>query len=134
MATLHQFPLDKEDVKYEAKVTFNARKIKAFDVDFLFDAAGLPTKNIETEEDFRSFDRRLEAQRLREFNATILIKTLYQVPINNLKGGPKVRLFFIYLRLYKLQIQLNTIISIWVYLEQVLKQDCSKEELFYLLL
>lgn len=43
MAT-YQFPLDKEDVKYEAKITFNARKIKAFDVDFLFDAVGSPTK------------------------------------------------------------------------------------------
>jgi len=70
MATLHQFPLDKEDVKYEAKVTFNARKIKAFDVDFLFDAVGMPTKNIETAEDFRSFDRRLEAQRRTDFSGT----------------------------------------------------------------
>ena len=35
MAT-HQFPLDLEDTKYEARISFTARKIKAFDVDFLF--------------------------------------------------------------------------------------------------
>ena len=42
MAT-YKFPLDLEDTKYEARIHFNARKVKAFDVDFLFSALGEST-------------------------------------------------------------------------------------------
>ena len=85
----HTFPLDKEDTKYEAKITFTARKIKSFDVDFLFDAVGMPTKSIETKEDVISFDRRVEAQRLKAFNATAADTNTVPGSKQQFEGGPQ---------------------------------------------
>ena len=39
----YEFPLNKEEQKYEARITFNAREVQSFDVNFLFDISGVAT-------------------------------------------------------------------------------------------
>ncbi len=41
----YEFPLNKEEQKYEARITFNAREVQSFDVNFLFDIAGIAQTN-----------------------------------------------------------------------------------------
>ena len=36
-----KFPVNNEEQKYEARITFNAREVQSFDVNFLFDIAGV---------------------------------------------------------------------------------------------
>ena len=38
-----KFPLDVKDIPYEAKIKFTAREVESFDVNFLFDIAGINT-------------------------------------------------------------------------------------------
>ena len=42
----YEFPLNNEAQKYEARISFNAREVESFDVDFLFDIADIATKNV----------------------------------------------------------------------------------------
>ena len=44
----YEFPLDKESTKYQAKIIFNAREVKSFDVNFLFDMAAISQTVIDT--------------------------------------------------------------------------------------
>jgi hypothetical protein len=41
-----KFPINNEEQKYEARITFTAREVQSFDVDFLFDIANVSTTNI----------------------------------------------------------------------------------------
>ena len=41
----YKFPLNNEEQKYEARITFNAREVQSFDVNFLFDIAGITQTN-----------------------------------------------------------------------------------------
>ena len=41
----YEFPINKEEQKYEARITFNAREVQSFDVNFLFDIAGIARTN-----------------------------------------------------------------------------------------
>ena len=38
-----KFPLDTKNTPYEAKIKFTAREVESFDVNFLFDIAGINT-------------------------------------------------------------------------------------------
>lgn len=42
----YKFPLNNEEQKYEARITFNAREVQSFDVDFLFDIVGAAKNKI----------------------------------------------------------------------------------------
>ena len=50
----YEFPLNKEEQKYEARITFNAREVQSFDVNFLFDIAGIATTNEVSIDDTRA--------------------------------------------------------------------------------
>jgi len=41
----YEFPLNNEEQKYEARITFTAREVQSFDVDFLFDIAQVARNN-----------------------------------------------------------------------------------------
>ena len=41
----YEFPLNNEEQKYEARITFTAREVQSFDVNFLFDIAQVVTTN-----------------------------------------------------------------------------------------
>jgi hypothetical protein len=50
----YEFPLNNEEQKYEARITFNAREVQSFDVNFLFDIAGVARTNNVSIDDTRA--------------------------------------------------------------------------------
>ena len=87
----YQFPLDLEDTKYEARVSFTARKLKSFDVNFLFDAVGKPVNEINSADDAIALSERVESTRTVEFNGSD--PNTQTVPGSNqqFEGGPQGR-------------------------------------------
>jgi hypothetical protein len=92
----YEFPLNNEEQKYEARITFTAREVQSFDVNFLFDIAQVVTTNTPGN-DLNALDQIAEAADARVKAAAIEAANKggpgSQAMINatgqKFKGGPK---------------------------------------------
>jgi len=95
----YEFPLNNEEQKYEARITFTAREVQSFDVDFLFDIAQVARTNLtsETDEPTR-FRTETERQNTNKANAAALeaankggpgSQSMINATGQKFKGGPK---------------------------------------------
>ena len=95
----YKFPINNEEQKYEARITFTAREVQSFDVDFLFDIAQVTTTNLtsETDEPTR-FRTETERQNTNKANAAALeaankggpgSQAMINATGQKFKGGPK---------------------------------------------
>lgn len=83
----YEFPINNEEQKYEARITFNAREVQSFDVNFLFDIANVATTSAEetqrrNEQQFEPGDNRFSENR-----ATRAARDAAAIDVAN-KGGP----------------------------------------------
>jgi hypothetical protein len=105
----YKFPINNEEQKYEARITFTAREVQSFDVNFLFDIAQVVTTNTPGN-DLNALDQIAEAADARVKAAAIEAANKggpgSQAMINatgkNLKVVLKVRCLYTYHKLYKL--------------------------------
>lgn len=99
LSPTYKFPINNEEQKYEARITFTAREVQSFDVDFLFDIAQVTTTNLtsETDEPTR-FRTETERQNTNKANAAALeaankggpgSQAMINATGQKFKGGPK---------------------------------------------
>ena len=99
LSPTYKFPINNEEQKYEARITFTAREVQSFDVDFLFDIAQVATTNLtsETDEPTR-FRTETERQNTNKANAAALeaankggpgSQAMINATGQKFKGGPK---------------------------------------------
>jgi len=92
----YEFPLNNEEQKYEARITFTAREVQSFDVNFLFDIAQVVTTNTPGN-DLNALDQVSDADNAKNNAAAIEAANKgapdSQAMINatgqKFKGGPK---------------------------------------------
>ena len=79
-----KFPVNNEEQKYEARITFNAREVQSFDVNFLFDIAGVARTAVKTQQDVEQQQFEPNDNRFRENQA---VRDAAAIEAAN-KGGP----------------------------------------------